>query len=126
MQFIPEDHRFDQLEVHLWPPYPAQARLYEDDGRTQAYLEGHAALTRITAEGDQVNQTIACHPAQGIFAGQPETRRVSFVMHRRKPPQRVMIDEMPVDHWRFDPQAEGLWIACDCSVRRQTMISIMN
>ena len=86
MQFIPEDHRFDQLEVHLWPPYPAQARLYEDDGRTQAYLEGHAALTRITAEGDQVNQTIACHPAQGIFAGQPETRRVSFATHRRKPP----------------------------------------
>jgi len=50
MQFIPDDHRFDELELHFYPPFDGSATLYDDDPETRAYLQGEYAQTKVSVK----------------------------------------------------------------------------
>lgn len=95
-QHIADDHRFDELQLHLWPPLPSEFTLYEDDGCTTAYQRGDYSLTRIVAEGNHRQVTVQLSPAGGSFAGQPETRRVELIFHQLPYPLTKVI------HCRMD------------------------
>ncbi len=41
---------FDEVELHLWPPFGGSYLLREDDGLTRAYQRGEAATTCIEVE----------------------------------------------------------------------------
>ena len=103
---IPAEHRFNELELHLWPPFPAECTLYEDDGVSTAYQQGSYALTLIQAEwvenhadenadksddkntdknaGRSRRLAIRIAPAQGSFNRMPAVRRIRVVLHGGK------------------------------------------
>ena len=69
LQHIPDDHCLDQLELHVWPPYPAQGVLYDDDGRTQAYQQGAYSLTQFDVRQQDNRLFVHIAAAQGSFPG---------------------------------------------------------
>jgi len=105
LQHIPDDHRFDYLQLHCFPPYPAVCQLYDDDGRTQAYHRGEFSLTRITIEGDERRLIMRVAPAEGGFPEQAPARRVEVILHRSQPPQQVLVDDHPAAAWSYDAKA---------------------
>ena len=40
MQFIPDDHRFEELELHFYPPFDGTTTITDADPKTRAYLQG--------------------------------------------------------------------------------------
>ena len=40
MQFIPDDHRFEELELHFYPPFDGSITLFDADPKTRAYTQG--------------------------------------------------------------------------------------
>jgi alpha-glucosidase (family GH31 glycosyl hydrolase) len=90
---------FDPLTLDLYPHGDSELVLYEDDGRTRAYLDGEYSLQqiRVTAfqDGDRIEVTVAA--AQGSFDGMLEQRTVELVLHTRRPPAVVSLDgeELP-------------------------------
>jgi alpha-glucosidase (family GH31 glycosyl hydrolase) len=73
---------FEDLELHLWPPFGGALSVREDDGLTRAYQRGDAASTWIEVEqhDDQVNVRVS--PAEGTFRGLPQQRDWTVVLHR--------------------------------------------
>ena len=104
-QHIADDHRFDELELHAWPPYPATFTLYDDDGLTRAYQRGAFTATELSVEAAGQNLRLAVGPARGRFAGQPETRRLTAVLHRAEAPAAVRVSGRPWTAWEHDPAA---------------------
>jgi alpha-glucosidase len=92
LQHIPDDHRFDDLKLHLWPPYPVEFSLYEDDGCTTAYQHGDFTLTHFRAEGDDRRLIIRILPGEGGFSTQPETRQIEIILHCSPEPNAVWIN----------------------------------
>jgi alpha-glucosidase (family GH31 glycosyl hydrolase) len=124
LQFIPFEHRFDLLELHIWPPYPAEGWTFEEDGQTLAYQSGHASLTHFTASESQDRLVITIQAAQGAFPEQPEARQVTLVLHGRGVPQQVCLDGKPLQSWTFESQSRRLYLSFVCPVQRQTQIEI--
>lgn|GEM_PF-695635 len=79
---IPDDHRFTELALHCWPPYPAATVFYDDDGVTRAYQRGEFSTTAIAVTEAAGVVTIAVAPAEGGYPSQPVTRALSLVLHR--------------------------------------------
>jgi alpha-glucosidase len=78
MQHIPDDHRFEQLELHLYPPLPAECLLYDDDGVTTAYRDGDYTLVRVRAEGTGSRPEVRTVPVAGRMEWQP---KFSLIVH---------------------------------------------
>jgi alpha-glucosidase (family GH31 glycosyl hydrolase) len=110
MQFIPDDHCFDPLIFHVWPPYPAQGFLYEDDGRSLDYQREAYSLIYVMAEGDASLLRVHLAAAEGRFEGQPQTRTVEIILHRSTAPAAVRVNGSPMQDWRYDPVAQELTI----------------
>ncbi len=79
---IPDVHTFQELELHLWPPYRGTRVFREEDGRTRGYLDGQSATTRIEvgSEGEEVKLRV--YPADGAYPDLPAERRWRVVLHR--------------------------------------------
>jgi alpha-D-xyloside xylohydrolase len=120
---IPDDHCFDQLQLHLWPPYPAECVLYDDDGCSRAYQRGEFSTTRVTAEqtGDGLHVRIAA--AEGNFAGQVKSRQIELVLHRAPAPARLVINGQLSQAWRHDGVC--LTLALQCPVKEQTVVELI-
>lgn len=73
---------FEELELHLWPPFGGSIGLWEDDGQTEAYLRGEAALTTIQAEVHDPGLDLRVSPPNGTFPGLPQERRWTIVLHQ--------------------------------------------
>jgi alpha-glucosidase (family GH31 glycosyl hydrolase) len=126
LQSIPDQHRFTELELHCWPPYPANGWLYEDDGWSQDYLQGVYAQTIFSADqlGDQL--LIQIGASRGHFEGQPLERRIGLVVHRCQAPERVRVNAGLYQNWVYDPAAQSLRINLLCPVASQTRVDIVN
>jgi alpha-glucosidase len=123
-QCIPDNHRFDPLWLHCWPPYPAQAVLYEDDGRTLAYREGEYALTHILLEENGNRQSLRISAAEGSFAGQLETRQVELALHYSPEPHTVRVNSRLYKDWHYNPQARITTVHLHCPVGRETLVEV--
>jgi alpha-glucosidase len=126
LQSIPDDHHFDRLQLHVWPPYPATGILYDDDGRTRAYQRGEFSVTRFSAEGDERRVVVRLGAAEGDFPGQTETRELEIVLQRAAAPAGVQINGQPVAGWRHEPETGRLLIPVQCPVRAQTAVEVVS
>ena len=92
LQHIPDGYRFDKLDLHIWPPYPAEGWLYKDDGGTTAYQQGAYSLARLTAEGDDDQISVRISTAGGDFPTQADSRYVEIVVHSFPTPRAVLLN----------------------------------
>jgi alpha-glucosidase (family GH31 glycosyl hydrolase) len=122
MQSIPDDHRLDQIEWHFWPPYPARGVLYDDDGRTQDYCQGHYSLTEVVAQEQENVLSARIGAAQGGFAEQVRQRQVTLVFHRAKPVQDVHLNVEAACEWRYDPENREIVVQTACPVDFETVV----
>jgi alpha-glucosidase (family GH31 glycosyl hydrolase) len=125
LQYISDDHRFDPLQFHFWPPYPAEGILYDDDGRSQAYLQGAYAITRLAAQriADRLRLHIA--PAEGNFPEMVHARRVELIVHQATPPQQVLFNNQPGDAWHYNEASAELLIRLNLTPQKGATIDIL-
>ncbi len=84
LQFIPDGHRFDEIEVHIFPPFDGSVVLYEDDFSTLSYQQGASSTQKFTFRNEPDSCiSIAIDPVTGAFSGLPQKRDVSFILHDR-------------------------------------------
>lgn len=121
---IRDDHAFNDLELHIWPPYPAEGLLYDDDGRTRAYQQGAFSLTRFRAEGDEQRVVVRISAAEGSFPGQVERRRLEIVLQRTPTPVQVLVNGNATADWRYNPATGTLHVPLYCPVREETVVHI--
>lgn len=124
LQHIPDDHTFDRLQLHVWPPYPAQGLLYDDDGRSLAYQDGQFTRTGLRAEADERHVRIRIGPAEGHFPGLPAERQIEVVVHQSPAARLVLIHREALEGWRYDPQAEETVVQFECSTHQETILII--
>jgi alpha-glucosidase (family GH31 glycosyl hydrolase) len=126
LQSIADGHRFDQLELHLWPPYPAEGVLFDDDGETRAYEQGAYSVTRFLAEGDAGRLIVHIRAAEGGFPEQAATRQVGLVLHRARAPRRVTVNEQDLAMAvAVRPPDDGLAVGpFACPVAARTTVEI--
>lgn len=86
---IPDDHVFDELELHAYAPYPAEFTLYEDDGLTRAYQRGDYLRTTFSVEGSDAAAIVAVRPAPGSWRPGFGLRTVTIVLHNSRRPAAV-------------------------------------
>jgi alpha-D-xyloside xylohydrolase len=101
LQSIPENHRLDDLDLHIWPPFPARGEFYDDDGRTRAYLQGDYSVTLLIAEEEENKIVVRIAPAQGGFPEQVKERHIDLVLHRSTLPQVVFVNNRKTDGWKL-------------------------
>jgi alpha-glucosidase (family GH31 glycosyl hydrolase) len=81
----PESFGFQELELHLWPPFGASLVLREDDAQSLAYQRGQAAATSINVLEHEDGLNVQVSPPAGSFPGLPRHRRWTLVLHRTGP-----------------------------------------
>jgi len=77
--------------------------LYEDDGDTEAYLEGKTATTVFNQKIEGGKLTLSVAPREGSYAGMPEQRKYQFEIHCPRPGE-VRIGGTPVSDWRYESE----------------------
>jgi alpha-D-xyloside xylohydrolase len=125
LQSIPDDHRFDQLQLHVWPPYPANGWLYEEDGVTLEYIRGAWSRTQVTADQEGRRIEVRLTAAQGSFPGQPTTRQVELILYRTKAASQALVNQQPGQDWSYDPQYGATSLRLTCSVQEETVIEVV-
>lgn len=121
---IPDEHVFDRIQLHVWPPYPARGVLFDDDGASRAYQRGAFSLTAFEAFGDSRHVQVRIDPAEGGFPGQAETREYEIVLQRTAAPRRVAIDGREAQGWSHDPVAQQTIVPARCAVKSEVIIGI--
>jgi alpha-glucosidase len=119
---IPDNHQFDRLELHLWPPFPAECRLYDDDGRTRACQRRAYSVTRFSAQGDENRLVITVGPAAGSFPEQMARRRAEVILHGGlSPRQAAVAGGAPLEGLE---QTRPAVIRLDCPTDRETRVEV--
>jgi len=100
--------------------------LYEDDGDTEAYLEGKSATTMLNQhiKGNELMMSVA--PREGCYYGMPEQRCYRFQIHCAQP-REVRVGSTPVSDWRYD-EAQSLLIMppIEAPLREVLEVAIVN
>jgi alpha-glucosidase len=88
------DGPIDPLSVHVFPSRDGSAvgTLYEDDGRSTAYLDGASSVTRIAAVMD-AGVTVLSSRREGQHPLSP--RRVDIVVHGRDGERQAIVEDAP-------------------------------
>ena len=80
-QCIPDEHAFEQLDLHIWAPFDGAGYFYDDDGHTTAYQQGEYSRTDIHSHQIDQGLEIIIAPVQGQFSSQVEKRRITINLH---------------------------------------------
>jgi alpha-glucosidase (family GH31 glycosyl hydrolase) len=95
----------ETMGLEVFPGGTSCFTLCEDDGLTEAYLDGEVAMTEITCEADADGVTLTIPPRAGSYDGMPERRVWDIVMHLPASPESVELDGSAVDAWDYDREA---------------------
>ena len=125
LQHIPDGHRFDKLQLHIWPPYPASGVLYDDDGRTRAYQRGEYSVTRFVAEENSRRTVVRVEPAEGNFPGGVGIRELEIVLHRAEAPAEVKVNGGAVEDWRYEAEGRRVVVGVRCEVREGVRVEVL-
>lgn len=127
LQRIPDDHRFDRLELHVWPPYPAQGELYEDDGCSLAYQQGAYRLTRFQAQvvQDPPGLVFSIEPLNSQLFDPGGEREIELILHYTAEPERVLINRAESGDWRYDPQVLALTVPLAHKTGQPVMVQVL-
>ncbi|MGA9399201.1 MAG: TIM-barrel domain-containing protein [Anaerolineaceae bacterium] len=114
MQFIPDHHRFDELELHFYPHSNGSITLHDDDPETRAYLRGEAAQTKVVVSSTGENIEVTIEKPTGLSRLVPPTRKLRLVFHDCKPVKQVRVNRQRVESWAYDPNTSQLIVNTDC------------
>lgn len=105
-QFVGERDDAD-MTLLIVPGANGSAQLYEDDGTSNAYRDGHSAITRFETEGDAAGFTIKVATPSGSAAIIPKQRSYTLQILATRAPRSVEIvadasTEAGEPGWRHD------------------------
>ena len=81
---------WEELTLNVYPgPEGASFTLYEDDGETMSYTQGHFATTRFTFQPEGRGGTLQIEAPEGCYDGMPATRRYRPAIRLPKRPRAV-------------------------------------
>ena len=110
IQSIPDGHRFTELSLHIYPPYPASGLLYEDDGCTRAYQEGNFRLTRFHLSQRQGTAILQIQPDGGSYTNSNFERGLEAIFHQVENPKGIFVEHARLQEWWFAADACELHI----------------
>ena len=77
---------------YIYPQGTTEFTAYDDDGRTQAYLHGESATTRVASDLNAKGVlTLTVDPTKGSFAGMERSQSTEFVINLSQKPKRVTL-----------------------------------
>jgi len=79
------------LDVHIFPAHHNRFELYEDDGETIAYQQGHYCLTAFELNVHEQGADFTIAPGQGAVAVVPHQRTYRLIFHRVTQPVEVTL-----------------------------------
>jgi alpha-glucosidase len=123
-QHIPDKHRFDRLQLHCWPPYPARGLIYDDDGCTRAYQRGDYSTTEILLEDKDGGLSISIAAASGSFPGQYQSRQVEVILHRASRPAKISLNDQTAVDWEYDASLEQTSLSLECPLDQETQLQV--
>lgn len=93
----------DHLVLSVFPGLEGAFRLYEDDGLTDAYQEGHSEWTEVRTrlEGEDI-WVVEVDPAEGHCQELPGRRGYEIRLEGSRRPQWVKIDGTEAAGWTYD------------------------
>jgi alpha-D-xyloside xylohydrolase len=92
LEFISNQHTFDSLELHFWPPFKGKLEFIEDDGLSRDYLEGLFSSLPVLAAQNGSNVNIKIGPVFGKYPGHLLQRKLFVILHGVPRPKKVAID----------------------------------
>ena len=94
--------KMDTLLIDIFPGNREEPFvLYEDDGDTEAYLEGRTASTEFDQKLEGAKLTLSVSPREGSYDGMPEQRKYQFEIHCQRP-AGVHVNGKPLSDWHYD------------------------
>ena len=81
--------RRDYRAYELYPDGESTFREYDDDGRTQEYLNGHATETLVESSVEKDKLTISIHPTTGNFTGFEKEKQTELRINVTAAPKKV-------------------------------------
>jgi alpha-glucosidase (family GH31 glycosyl hydrolase) len=117
----------DHLTVHIFPGADNTFKLYEDDGETTAYQEGHYALTTFSQAWAVDRLEFDITSVEGNPQVTPQARTYTLVFHSITQPDQVQIhrNDSPITPGlRYDGDAETL-IVRDIELPADTALHIV-
>ena len=100
------EHAWDAITLLIYPEGHSHFELYEDDGLTNGYREGHFALTPITCDSDKSAIAVRIGEPSGDPAVVPSNREYTLQL-RADMPRRVRLESGDVLPVRGDPTEPG-------------------
>jgi len=95
----------DSLILSVFPGTRGAFRLYEDDGITEAYKEGHYEWTEIrTRMESEDTWVVHVGPVEGRCDALPDRRRYELRLEGSRRPDRVVIDGALTTDWSYDSE----------------------
>jgi hypothetical protein len=121
LQYIPENHRFDDIAVHIFPPYQGDSSIYEDDGQTLDYVGSGSSLQRFrfrnTKDGGRVRFELQA--AQGAFSDRPQHRTIRLFFYEAGMPESVLVNGKaasfqtgPLPFWHYEREKDCIIVHC--------------
>ncbi|MGD9047271.1 MAG: glycoside hydrolase family 31 protein [Anaerolineae bacterium] len=96
----------DRLILSIFPGPSGRFRLYEDDGLSEAYREGHCEWTQIVARmEDPDTWEVRIAPVEGRCDLLPGQRSFEIRLEGSRQPDRVLLNGVELYDWSYDPQA---------------------
>ncbi len=92
----------DELTLVIFPGASGQFELYEDEGMSQAYLEGHDCISRFTQDWDEDRLQFTVAPADGDRSLIPAERTYNLTWRGLSRPEKV---ELAIDNNLIDLSA---------------------
>jgi hypothetical protein len=116
----------DQLILTVFPGEHGTFRLYEDDGTTEAYLQGQAEWTPIemqTQGGRRCAITIG--PVEGHCAALPPTRAYEIRLEGTHAPATVHVNGVEHENWSYDPETLRTTVAVPAQDKRTPLTVVV-
>ena len=81
--------RRDYRAYELYPDGESTFREYDDDGRTQEYLNGHATETLVESSVEKDKLTVSIHPTTGNYTGFEKEKQTELRINVTAAPKKV-------------------------------------
>jgi len=106
LDYIPEDHQFKEIDLHLYPSVKAQGKLYEDDGQSLDYQNQAFAEQSFQLDNSNPKEAlITISKRQGDYRDSMNTRRISFVLHDFPQPVSIVWNDTAIA-WETSKHSE--------------------
>lgn len=89
LQHIPDEHRFAEISLHLWPPFEGVRTFYDDDGRTRDWVEGAMTRTELRCRSEGRWVRIEIGAIEGSFPESVAERTWEILVHAVAHPLEV-------------------------------------